>query len=1224
MPKVNSVDALCRAPVASAPIRKAPTRVPSLHLRLLLTCLLFSAAAFLPARVVLAGTQTGPNFVVNSLADTDDGACDASGQGTGNQDCTLREAIHTANPYGDRAVISFSVSGTITLGSTLPNITTACRIDGSGQRIIISGNNSTGIFQLTGGLSSYSYGAYTVAFNALTIANSSGSAMSVQGASALVTNCLFANNSGSYGGAIHVGLSSTATIANCTFFNNSAVSGGAIYADADYQPNHFFDALYIYSSTFYNNHASFGTGQYNLAAADIYATGATTAEIRNTVLVNTDNRGTDQEDNAQGLTYADHSDIFNVDIDSQSFNATQATAAQINLDTNLNDNGGSTQTLALLPGSVAINAGNNSAATGAPVNNQDQRGYVRVRPGDATCDVGAYESGAGGSLVVTTAADLTSATAGQNSLRTAVAYAQQLGGAQTVTFAPPLGGQTLTLSNAWNNTDSYRSTSALSIESGSITIQGPTAAPGITLNVANGAQLRHFLVSPNTALTLSNLTLSGGRALTSGFAYGGAIWTFGSLTVRNCTFTGNTAGSEGGAIQSWGDSPSLLIENSTFTANHANGVAGALDSGAASMTFRYVTISNNTSNDGNALVIWGHPLTMVDSLIAGNASEGVASVNGGTFSAASTNNILSSATAPGLSNGVNSNQTGVPAAQLKLGPLANNGGPTPTIALQPGSVAVDAGVAIAGLTTDQVGTTRPQGSTPDVGSFELIPTLTTGIYADVNGQGGNGAGSLIGYPGGTTPGFPLFRGLNSPTGMTFDNVGNLYYATYDSSSRYCTVYKLGQGSSSPQNITSFFHERPTSAAINSAGDFLYVFSNPDSGTATRIWKVSLTSGAVGVAYFSAAFSCAGGAVDAADNLFVADTTNQQILKIPTQGGNSSVFASAVSARGLAFDASGNLFASTNGNPGNDSILKYTPAGVKSTFASGLANVPLGIAFDSNGSLFVAETGAANNPGDIIKITPDGNKSAFDSNLGPALPGGNGGPQYLAIFPVGLTASIPTVSPLGGTYQNSVQVTITSSSPGTTMRYTLDGSTPSQTNGQIYSGPFTLMQSTTLKAIAYGPGWIDSPIVSVAYTVLPPLPYWRNLQGLAANGSQDLAAPAGDGISNLLKYAFNMAPNAGDINKPNVSVLPENGTAGLPFIGVDGQGRLVIEFVRRKASSNPGISYTVETGAAVDDLNTLDLTGASVVAIDATWERVTATDPATTLTRFGRVRVTVAP
>jgi hypothetical protein len=296
--------------------------------------------------------------------------------------------------------------------------------------------------------------------------------------------------------------------------------------------------------------------------------------------------------------------------------------------------------------------------------------------------------------------------------------------------------------------------------------------------------------------------------------------------------------------------------------------------------------------------------------------------------------------------------------------------------------------------------------------------------------------------------------------------------------------------------------------------------------------------------------------------------------------------------------------------------------VQSTFATGLTNVPLGVAFDSDGNLFVAETGAANHAGDIIKITPDGTKTTFDSNLGPALQGGNGGPQYLGIFPGLVPAAIPIVSPLGGTYENAVTVTITSINQGTTIRYTLDGSAPSETNGQIYTGAFTLTQNATVKAIAYGRGWIDSPVAAVDYTVLPPLPYWRNLQGLAANGSQDFANPSGDGISNLAKYACNLAPNAGDLAKPNYTILSPNGTAGLPLITRDQQGHLVIQFLRRKASTNPGVSYIVHTTSNLSLPLTAwdapDLSAATVVSIDGTWERVTLIDPTIGTQRFGEV------
>ena len=73
------------------------------------------------------------------------------------------------------------------------------------------------------------------------------------------------------------------------------------------------------------------------------------------------------------------------------------------------------------------------------------------------------------------------------------------------------------------------------------------------------------------------------------------------------------------------------------------------------------------------------------------------------------------------------------------------------------------------------------------------------------------------------------------------------------------------------------------------------------------------------------------------------------------------------------------------------ILKYTPDGTESTFATDL-NVPRGLAFDRSGNLFVAET-IQTGPGDILKFTPGGIETVFASGIGPA---GNGGPEFLAI------------------------------------------------------------------------------------------------------------------------------------------------------------------------------------------------------------------------------------
>jgi hypothetical protein len=80
---------------------------------------------------------------------------------------------------------------------------------------------------------------------------------------------------------------------------------------------------------------------------------------------------------------------------------------------------------------------------------------------------------------------------------------------------------------------------------------------------------------------------------------------------------------------------------------------------------------------------------------------------------------------------------------------------------------------------------------------------------------------------------------------------------------------------------------------------------------------------------------------------------------------------------------------------------------------------------------------------------------------------------------------PVFSPGGGTYASAQNVTISSSTSGASIRYTLDGSTPSETAGTLYSGPVNISNTATLKAIAYASGDTDSLVTSGSYTINPP-------------------------------------------------------------------------------------------------------------------------------------------
>jgi sugar lactone lactonase YvrE len=108
------------------------------------------------------------------------------------------------------------------------------------------------------------------------------------------------------------------------------------------------------------------------------------------------------------------------------------------------------------------------------------------------------------------------------------------------------------------------------------------------------------------------------------------------------------------------------------------------------------------------------------------------------------------------------------------------------------------------------------------------------------------------------------------------------------------------------------------------------------------------------------------------DVYEADFSSNSILKF-TPTGTKTTFASGLNGPyGVAFDSAGNLF---EADFGSGAIFKFTPTGTKSAFASGL-NGPIGLVFDSFDNLFETDF----NSGTIFKFTPTGTKSAFASGL----------------------------------------------------------------------------------------------------------------------------------------------------------------------------------------------------------------------------------------------------
>jgi hypothetical protein len=78
------------------------------------------------------------------------------------------------------------------------------------------------------------------------------------------------------------------------------------------------------------------------------------------------------------------------------------------------------------------------------------------------------------------------------------------------------------------------------------------------------------------------------------------------------------------------------------------------------------------------------------------------------------------------------------------------------------------------------------------------------------------------------------------------------------------------------------------------------------------------------------------------------------------------------------------------------------------------------------------------------------------------------------------ASSPSLSPASKSFNVSLQVSMTDTTPGATIYYTIDGSTPT-VSSPVYSAPITLTATTTVKALATAAGYLDSPVTSQTYT-----------------------------------------------------------------------------------------------------------------------------------------------
>jgi len=124
-------------------------------------------------------------------------------------------------------------------------------------------------------------------------------------------------------------------------------------------------------------------------------------------------------------------------------------------------------------------------------------------------------------------------------------------------------------------------------------------------------------------------------------------------------------------------------------------------------------------------------------------------------------------------------------------------------------------------------------------------------------------------------------------------------------------------------------------------------------------------------------------------------------------------------------------------------------------------------------------------GEYFSCWPDGWRSVLDDRPNNGSAGVNSSGQYFGLD-IGDLASCsrPGLSPGGGDYSTPVKVSLTCKDPAAVIRYTLDGTTPTEENGIKYSEPIAIDRTTFLTAAAFSPGLAPSPISDGIYLYNP--------------------------------------------------------------------------------------------------------------------------------------------
>jgi len=379
------------------------------------------------------------------------------------------------------------------------------------------------------------------------------------------------------------------------------------------------------------------------------------------------------------------------------------------------------------------------APTGDDVNNDgtEAQPFATIQHGiDTVADGGAVHVAAGTyheHLLISEAVNLTGADA-ENTIIDGGGSGRVISFSSTPNEVNIISGFTIQngycISSLWNPADEQVLFAGINLKFIKVL---PQLFPVVVISLIEGGGI---YISNAHVVTLNDCVIKDNQA-----EYGGGIYNIGQLHMNGCTVSGNSAAKFGGGIRNEGQ---MWLTNCTINGNSASegGGGGIWNNDIMDLlncTIAYNSTGSSSGSAGGGFLSMGNDTTHFKNTIVANNTAGNSDYNNGYMefglSTSQGNNLC------GDNSCCFDQPTDLVGVDPVLGPLQDNGGPTFTRALLHGSPAIDAGNNTGAPATDQRGTPRPQGTTCDIGAYELTQDSVT----SATGTGTVSFSTLNGY-----------------------------------------------------------------------------------------------------------------------------------------------------------------------------------------------------------------------------------------------------------------------------------------------------------------------------------------------------------------------------------------------------------------------------------------------------------------------------------------------